>query len=315
MVARSMIHAVRLPRLFALWLLAPMVLATLATPAAAQQGADLARRVEKLERDTSVLNQQVFRGQAPSLPPTSTITGASAVAGLEVRVQQLEASVAQATGQMEELSYRMARLQDALNKLTGDVEFRFQELEKAAAANSTTPAPPSTSASANSVAPAPTPPQAVPAARPSTPPVQTLGTMPAAKSATAGTSTDPQQLYNDAFERLRKTDYAGAEVLLQSLIRDYPNHSLLSNAQYWLGETYYARKDYRQAAVAFAQGYQAYPKGNKAADSLLKLGQSLAALNQKSDACLTFDRLLAEYKDISSSMRGVVDRQKERLAC
>ena len=60
---------------------------------------------------------------------------------------------------------------------------------------------------------------------------------------------------------------------------------LAGNAQYWLGETYYVRKDYENAATAFALGYQKYPKSAKAADDLLKLGMSLGNLGKKPDAC------------------------------
>ena len=72
---------------------------------------------------------------------------------------------------------------------------------------------------------------------------------------------------------------------MRSFIQRYPNDSLAGNAQYWLGETYYVRKDYNNAAAVFAEGYQKYPKGGKAADNLLKLGMALGQLGQKTDAC------------------------------
>jgi tol-pal system protein YbgF len=278
-----------------------LIVGCLALPAHAQQGGDLANRVDRLERGVSVLNQQVFRGQAPSLPQTSAVPGATAVAGLEVRVQQLEASLAQATGKMEELSYNVRRLQDDLAKLSGDIEFRFQELEKGAAPVKAQPEPAAVA-----------PPAAQPANRSAAPaaPSQVLGTMPTGK-----TSDDPQQRYNDAFALLRGNDYAGAEAALKAFIASYPDNALRPNAQYWLGETFYARNDYRSAAVAFAEGYQSFPKSKKAPDSLLKLGLSLSGMNQKDDACLTFSRLLSEYPTASGTLRGLADRQRERLGC
>jgi tol-pal system protein YbgF len=283
-----------------------LIVCGLALPVRAQQGGDLANRVDRLERGVSVLNQQVFRGQAPSLPQTSAVPGATAVAGLEVRVQQLEASLAQATGKMEELSYNVRRLQDDLAKLGGDIEFRFQELEKRAAPVGAQPEPaavaPPAAQPANRSAASSTPAPAAPS--------QILGTMPTGK-----TSDDPQQSYNDAFALLRGNDYAGAEAALKAFIASYPDNALRPNAQYWLGETFYARNDYRSAAVAFAEGYQSFPKSKKAPDSLLKLGLSLSGMNQKDDACLTFSRLLSEYPTASSTLRGLADRQRERLGC
>jgi tol-pal system protein YbgF len=278
-----------------------LIVGSLALPVRAQQGGDLTNRVDRLERGVSVLNQQVFRGQAPSLPQTSSVPGATAVAGIEVRVQQLEASLAQATGKMEELSYNIRRVQDDLAKLSGDIEFRFQQLEKGAAPVGAPPEPTSV-----------TPPAAQPTNRSAAPAGQSqiLGTMPTGK-----TSDDPQQSYNDAFALLRGNDYAGAEAALKAFIASYPDNALRPNAQYWLGETFYARNDYRSAAVAFAEGYQSFPKSKKAPDSLLKLGLSLSGMNQKDDACLTFSRLLSEYPTASSTLRGLADRQRERLGC
>ena len=74
----------------------------------------------------------------------------------------------------------------------------------------------------------------------------------------------------------------------EAFIQQFPNDQLAGNAQYWLGETYYVRKRYNDAATAFAFGYQKYPKSGKGADDLLKLGMSLGSLGQKQDACSAF---------------------------
>ena len=76
-----------------------------------------------------------------------------------------------------------------------------------------------------------------------------------------------------------------------TFIKNHPDNSLTSNAHYWLGETYYVRGKYGDAAAAFAEGYQKFPKSSKAADNLLKLGMSLGQLNQKKEACLSFAEL------------------------
>ena len=68
-----------------------------------------------------------------------------------------------------------------------------------------------------------------------------------------------------------------------------------ANAQYWLGETYYVRGQYKNAADAFLKGYKKYKSGEKAPDTLLKLGMSLAELGQKDAACSTFNELKTKY--------------------
>src|SRR5260221_11090933 len=156
-------------------------------------------------------------------------------------------------------------------------------------------APPSPGAGANPAAP---PSQAgtlvaPPAAAPNSG-GQTAAARPGAAAAatSGGRGTLPsgaaQDQSNYAFGLLRQADYPGAEEALRSFVQRYPNDPLAGNAEYWLGETYYVRKDYNNAAATFAEGYRKYPQSGKAADNLLKLGMSLGNVGQKKEACLTF---------------------------
>ena len=83
-----------------------------------------------------------------------------------------------------------------------------------------------------------------------------------------------------------------------TLIKEYPDNKLSSNAYYWLGETFYVRKNYQLAAYNFAAGYKKFPEGSKAADQLLKLGISLFSLEKLTEACATFKKLLEEFPKI-----------------
>src|SRR5262249_61806786 len=87
--------------------------------------------------------------------------------------------------------------------------------------------------------------------------------------------------YYFALSYITQQDYPAAEDAFRAFVQQHPDHSLAGNAQYWLGETYYARHKYAEAARAFAEGYKRYPKGPKGADDLFKLGISLARINQK----------------------------------
>jgi tol-pal system protein YbgF len=108
-----------------------------------------------------------------------------------------------------------------------------------------------------------------------------------------GANADEQYQY--AFDLMRQTKYAEAEKALSTFVDDYPDHPLAGNASYWLGETYYVRKDYNNAAQTFAQTFQKYPQSAKAPDSLLKLGMSLAALGETGDACKALHELKVRY--------------------
>ncbi len=121
--------------------------------------------------------------------------------------------------------------------------------------------------------------------------------------------------YNYAFGLLRQADYPAAEEALKSFIHEHPNEPLSGSAQYWLGETYYARANYAEAASAFAEGYKRYPKGAKAADELLKLGMSLARANQKQNACVTFAQLDREFPNPSNAIKERAKDEKKKLGC
>ena len=78
------------------------------------------------------------------------------------------------------------------------------------------------------------------------------------KAAAPLTTAGADQMYNDAFKKLQNGDYADAEMRFKALLNIDPRHVLAGNAQYWLGDTYYARRDYKNAMTAFAEGYKVY---------------------------------------------------------
>jgi tol-pal system protein YbgF len=138
----------------------------------------------------------------------------------------------------------------------------------------------------------------------------------AATEATAATAAaTPEQQYDQAYRLLAQTDYAAAETALQSFIEDNPDHQLTGNAYYWLGETFYVRNDFRRAAVAFAKGYKGFPQGAKAADNLLKLGMSFAAMEKTAEACATYDKLSRDHGDASSLILDRLARERGRASC
>lgn len=121
--------------------------------------------------------------------------------------------------------------------------------------------------------------------------------------------------YNAAFGLLKQAEYPAAEEALKTFIAQHPKDPLAGSAQYWLGETYYARGRYAEAASAFAEGYKNYPKGTKAADDLLKLGMSLGRTNQKQNACVAFAQLDHDFPNPGSSIKEHSVAEKKRLGC
>jgi tol-pal system protein YbgF len=126
---------------------------------------------------------------------------------------------------------------------------------------------------------------------------------------------DATSLYNQGYGNLLRRDYAGAQTAFGQLVQGYPNDPLAGKAQYWLGETYYVRGQYKDAAEAFLKGYKRYKSGEKAPDSLLKLGMSLAALGQKTEACSAFSELGTKYPAAADFLRDQAKSERRKVGC
>src|SRR5215475_14377917 len=138
---------------------------------------------------------------------------------------------------------------------------------------------------------------------------------PATGSAYSLPGSTPDEQYQYAFDLLRQTKYDEAEKALSTFVAEYPENPLAGNATYWLGETYFVRQDYNNAALTFAQGFQKYPKSGKAPDTLLKLGISLAALGETADACKALKELGNRFPTAADSIKQRAAREQSKNGC
>lgn len=280
--------------------------------------------------------------------------GGHALVRLNDRLSALENDLRSATGSMEEFTFKLDGLAKRFDKLVADMDYRLSVLEGVAGGASAAqprpggglrlsaaPAPPPvqkiipgqkgsfTRAPGNlgtvsqSAVGAISPPSggdktgapASAAAIPSPKPVPAAPAPVAANVPSVLPEGTPKEQYNYAFGLLRQASYDKAEIALKEFVRLHPKKKLASNARYWLGETYYVRAAYVQAAEVFLEGYQFDPKGAKAPDSLLKLGMSLSGLDKKREACAAFDKLIKDYPGVSAGLRNTVAREKQKNSC
>lgn len=228
---------------------------------------------------------------ALALPFAAAAQSGSAVY-IDDRLNQLQQSITLLTGQIEQLQYQNQQLQQQMEKMRTDYDFRIDQLEKGGKGG---PRP---------AGPAPAAPSAPPPSSPGPPPQQA-----------AASTASADQLYHSAFKLLQDGDYAGAERDFRAFVQRYPKHVLAGNAQYWLGESYYARRDYQNAMTAFAEGYKVYKTSPKGPDNLLKLGITLAVLGRKSDACAVFSRFTQDYPHATDLQKRRVDQERQRDNC
>jgi tol-pal system protein YbgF len=210
---------------------------------------------------------------------------------VEDRLNQIQQNLTMLTGQLEQMQYRNQQLQQQMEKMQADYEFRLEQVEKGGGR-----------------------PGGAPAARPTTPPPSTAAAPPPPAGA-AGAAGAADQVYNDAFKKLQDGDYAGAEKGFKAFVQRHPQHALAGNAQYWLGETYYARRDYQNAMTAFAEGYKAYKASPKGPDNLLKLGITLTNLGRKPDACAIFARFAQDYPRATDLQKRRIEQERQKNGC
>jgi tol-pal system protein YbgF len=113
--------------------------------------------------------------------------------------------------------------------------------------------------------------------------------------ADSSASTTPRALYDAAYQDLTRGNYGLALMGFQEVLAKFPTSELADNAQYWIGESYYAQKDYKQALVEFETAVQSFPQGDKVPAALLKAGFCQQQLGQKDAARKTFEDLVARF--------------------
>ena len=307
----------------------------------AQEMQPLIDRMNRIERDIRALNIQLsgaadasvakVSGRVSGLQTPTSVNPATARLG--VRLTDLENDLRTMTGTLENFGFKVNQIGERLDKLVSDIDFRLSALEAGRVGT----------AGQSLSAPAPGGVQTVDTTK--TPPVNnepgTLGTVSAKAVAAIDSKAQqktindgqsikppkakeklgvlpegtPRQQYNYASGLLRQTRYAEAEVALKEFIERNRDNPLASNAQYWLGETYYVRDAYAEAAKTFYEGYQAAPTGAKALDMLLKLGMSLAGLGNKASACITFNKVLTDFPGATGTVRSKIAREQKRNSC
>ena len=129
----------------------------------------------------------------------------------------------------------------------------------------------------------------------------------------ASNAANPRELYETAYGYLLQQDYGASEVAFEEFLRRYPSDRLASDAQYWLGETLYVQRRYKQAGQAFLAVVEKHKGSSKVPNSLLKLAQSLEQLGQKD--CGIFSELEGRYRNAPADVRVKARALKQRQGC
>lgn len=298
-------------------LMAGLLLLSTALPAFAPAYAQaIEGRVGKLEKEMKAVQRKVFPGgdtrffEAEIAPPAATasnsgIPATTPVADLTARVNALESELSRLTGQVEQNGFKLRQLEDTMNKLKGDAEFRLNTLEgKGAAA---TPGSPTSSAASAMAA---------------RPPVVTTDSAPPAPvkiapPAPVTASADPgEDAYMAGYRLWTEKKYPQAQAALKDFVAKYPKHKRASYAQNLMGRAYLDEGKPALAAEAFYANYQKMPRGERAPDSLYFLGQALVQLKKPKEACRVYDELMDVYgATVAAPLKDKVTKGRADAKC
>ena len=240
-------------------------------------------RMDRLERDITLLQRKLYKNgkeQTAASAQDSSQFQEGSVQHLYAKINELENLVAQMTSQMEENAHQLSVLQEDLKRINADVDFRLNEMKNAA--------PAITAEQKNE---------------------------DEKKEEQKKETKTAKSTYDEAYNLLKQYKYEEAGEALQAFLKEYPDDELAGNAQYWLGETYYARKQYESAAEAFATGFKKYEKSAKAPDNLLKLGLSMQQLGKKKEACTAFKNLKSKFPKASEVVLSRAKKESDKLGC
>jgi tol-pal system protein YbgF len=275
--------------------------------------------------------------------------------GLVVRINRLEDELRQAYGRIEELQNAQRRLEAQLQKFRQDVEYRFGDRSQGAPPDSDVaeaPLAPDQSAvsprprrsdafdpNADPNAPgAPRPlgttPPSVPLVRESPAPLVReqpaagapleLGKGPPPAPQPSGPTIvgsgvamldQPREQYNTALQAFQAGQYPEAEAGFKSFLAANPGHRLTPDAVFYVGETYLQRSRPREAAEQYLKVTTDYSKSTRAPESMVRLGQTLAALGNSQQACATLTEFGKRYPTASTSVKKLAERESAKDHC
>ncbi len=236
-----------------------------------------------------------------------------------LKLNEIEDQFRELTNKFEEVNFKLDKLSTRVTKIQSDTQLRFSDLE------SGTVNPLNKEAK---VLPGTSKPQDFGASpgyqTTNLPSQQTIKSVESAKTVIEEEPEKKDSLlpnksaneqYEFALSFMKIGDYETAEMALKEFIEKNKDHDLAGSAQYWYGETFRIRQLYSDAATAYLDGYQNYPKSKKAPDNLLKLGITMVELGEKDQGCKMISGIKKEYPKASKSVLQKAQYEQKKFKC
>ena len=292
--------------------------------------------LDQLQKDIKTLEKAVYSGSIELNSDSSVNLNSNLDNNSEdvltrhlLKLSEIENQFQELTNKFEEINFKLDKLSSRMSKVQADNQIRFQDLENVVSSDATTnKLTKKTNDEQMEVLPGSSQPQ-------------DLGSISYKDTATNETSQktnsvdstalvvtetfqaeekilpneSPDKQYQFATSFLKVGDYSTAERAFREFVDTNPEHNLAGNAQYWYAETFRIRQLYTDAASAYLEGYQRYPKGEKAPINLLKLGVSMVQIGEKDQGCKMINGVEEQYPEANQSVIQKAKYESQKFEC
>tara|TARA_B100000700_G_scaffold330784_1_gene458995 strand:- start:375 stop:1373 length:999 start_codon:yes stop_codon:yes gene_type:complete len=248
-----------------------------------------------------------------------------------LKLSEIEMQFQELTNKFEEINFKIDKLSSRLSKVQADNQLRFQQLENKALGNITASDQNLSSlkdSDKEKILPGTSQPQDLGSVSykdmgsdSENQETQSVDTTNAVVTETFENEEkllpddSPKKQYEFATSFLKIGDYNTAERAFREFVETNSDHKLAGNAQYWYAETFRIRQLYTDAASAYLEGYQKYPKSEKAPINLLKLGVSLVQIGEKDQGCLMITGVKKQYPEATQSVLQKAKYEEKKFEC
>ena len=292
--------------------------------------------LDQLQKDIKTLEKAVYSGSIELNSDSSLNLNSNLDTNSEdvltrhlLKLSEIENQFQELTNKFEEINFKLDKLSSRMSKVQADNQIRFQDLENVVSSDATAnKLTKKTNNEQMEVLPGSSQPQ-------------DLGSISYKDTATNETSQktnsvdstalvvtetfqaeekilpneSPDKQYQFATSFLKVGDYSTAERAFREFVDTNPEHNLAGNAQYWYAETFRIRQLYTDAASAYLEGYQRYPKGEKAPINLLKLGVSMVQIGEKDQGCKMINGVEEQYPEANQSVIQKAKYESQKFEC
>ena len=294
--------------------------------------------LEIIKNDLKTLERAVYSGSIEVTTSTNEQSNIELDSNSEdvltrhlLKLSEVEDQFRQLTNKFEEINFKLDKLSNRLSKIQADNQIRFQDIETAITSGEITThlsSKPKTD-SKSEILPGSSQPQDLGSisykdteTSETSQQIQSVNT-----TATVLTETfqaeekilpqelSPKKQYEFATSFLKVGDYSTAERAFREFVLSNSEHELAGSAQYWYAETFRIRQLYTDAASAYLEGYQKYPKGNKAPINLLKLGVSMVQIGEKDQGCKMINGVELQYPKANQSVIQKAKYESKKFEC